>query len=115
MHGERPRVASGDPWSGHWRYRVDPNFTGTPFTLTTPPNTTEPLAVEDPAGNNLTTAAEPPIAIVLSTGGNDADGQNAVYDGKYAAGLFGPTFNDMTVWLSRPLIFNRMIMAGKLP
>ncbi len=26
-----------------------------------------------------------------------------------------PTFDDMTVWLSRPLLYNRLLMAGKLP
>ncbi|MGH8582379.1 MAG: type II secretion system protein, partial [Gammaproteobacteria bacterium] len=120
----RPRTAPTDPWRGYWRYRVDQNFALplTPITLTTLP--TDSLEVQDAAGNKLTTTAEPPIAIIFSAGGQDRDnppdlkdedGQNAVYDNIYEAGLFGPNFDDMTTWLSRPLLFNRMIAAGRLP
>ncbi|MGH8579226.1 MAG: prepilin-type N-terminal cleavage/methylation domain-containing protein [Gammaproteobacteria bacterium] len=119
----RPRTATGDPWRGYWRYRVDRNFTNpvTPITLTTGFNTT--LKVVD-ADYELTTDEEPPIAIIFSAGGQDRDntlplkdedGKNADYDNIYEAGLFGPKFDDMTIWLSRPLLFNRMIMAGQLP
>ncbi len=119
----RPRTAPGDPWRGYWRYRVDRNFTlpTTPITLTTQFNTTDALEVEDAANNKLTTT-ERPIAIVFSAGGqdrdddgNDTDGDNTTYDSIYEAGLYSPTFDDMTIWLSRPLLFNRLIMAGKLP
>ncbi|MGH8584392.1 MAG: type II secretion system protein [Gammaproteobacteria bacterium] len=117
----RPRTAPGDPWRGYWRYRVDGAFVG-PALITMTTTTVDLLEVEDGAGNKLTIPTEPPIAIVFSAGGQDRDnvggdpdGDNTTYDGTYEAGSYSPTFDDMTTWLSRPLLFNRMLMAGKLP
>ena len=119
----RPRTAPTDPWRGYWRYRVDGAFVG-PALITMITTTVDALEVQDGAGNKLTATSERPIAIVFSAGGQDRDnppdlkdedGENAVYDNIYEAGLFGPNFDDMTTWLSRPLLFNRMLMAGKLP
>ena len=121
----RPRTAPGDPWRGYWRYRVDGAFVGpAPALITMTTTTVDALEVEDAAGNKLTPPAltDRPIAIVFSAGGqdrdddgNDTDGDNTIYDSTYEAGPYGPLFDDMTSWLSRPLLFNRMIMAGKLP
>lgn len=112
------RTASGDAWNGYWRYRVHPNFSnsGAPFTLTTGFGATQ-LVVRNSAGNNLTTNTEPPLAIVYSTGKNLApDGLNAgVFDDVYESDSPSPTFDDITVWISRPVVFNRMVAAGRLP
>ncbi len=117
-----PRTGSADPWTGYWRYRVDSRFF-TAFTLNTafdPPS--ERLRVVDANGNLLNAATEPPVAIIYSTGANvTADGENASYEQTlsdnptYQAGPVSVGFDDITVWITRPLLFNRMVRAGRLP
>lgn len=46
---------------------------------------------------------------------NEPDGMTRAYAGTYEVGPYGPTFDDMTIRLSLPLHFNRMLIAGKLP
>lgn len=115
-----PRSASTDPWIGHWRYRVDRNFASTtsPITFTTV-FSADALTIKNNAGTNVTTTTERPIAIVFSTGKDKAaNGQNASFEassGIYQSDVPTPTFDDIVVWLSRPLLFNRLVTAGKLP
>lgn len=123
----RPRVTPTDDWRGYWRYRVDGNFAdvGTAISLTTNFSTDALRVVDATSGNLLTTTTERPVAIVFSTGAadkdansSDDDGENADYEisnGTYAAGEYSTTFDDITTWLSRPLLYNRMLMAEKLP
>lgn len=114
------RTKTADAWNGYWRYRTDRNFSNAavPFTLGTG-FSADALSIYDNGGNIITTTTERPIAIVYSTGPNfTPDGKNTVYEG--AAGTYQsdvPTasFDDMLVWISRPLLFNRMVAAGKLP
>jgi len=112
---KRTTVAS--PWIGYWRYRVDRNFSSA-FTLTTG-FSGDALSVQDSAGNPLTTTTERPVAIIFSTGKNTtADGQNASYEttsGIYQSDVPISTFDDITIWISRPVLFNRMVSAQKLP
>jgi prepilin-type N-terminal cleavage/methylation domain-containing protein len=118
------RNSAGDPWTGYWRYRVDRNFTGSPFTLNTsfgtcPSASSDCLAIINNMGNSITTTTERPVAIVFSTGPNlVADGQNASFEaanGIYQSDVPSPPFDDILVWISRPQLFNRMVTAGKLP
>ena len=112
------RTASTDPWTGHWRYRVDRNFSVAITSLTTG-FSSDALSIQDVAGNALTTTTERPIAVVFSAGKNlVADGENADYEntnGVYESDVSNATFDDQVIWLSRPLLMNRMVMAGKLP
>jgi prepilin-type N-terminal cleavage/methylation domain-containing protein len=118
-----PRANSGSNWIGYWRYRVEPAFaSGVAFALTTTSNSTLDLQVRDNAGTRLTNTGttDTPIAIIFSTGPNlTADGQNASYEqttnATYQSDTPNSTFDDMTVWISRPVLFNRMVAAGKLP
>jgi prepilin-type N-terminal cleavage/methylation domain-containing protein len=112
------RSATADPFNGYWRYRVDGAFTVT-FTLNTTPNSA--LVIQNAAGNSMTLANNL-VAIVYSTGPDrTANGQNvdtdagAATDPTYESGDRSPTFDDMVIWISRPILFNRMISAGKLP
>ena len=129
------RSAQADPWIGYFRYAVDPNFSNsnTRFSLTTQATTTGtyPLRVVDSDGATfLTSTTEPPIAIVYSTGGDDADNDGRRADGKnvnddpdnpgaanttFEGGTPSSNFDDMTIWISRPVLFNRMVVAGRLP
>jgi prepilin-type N-terminal cleavage/methylation domain-containing protein len=114
------RTATADPFTGFWRYRVDSAFS-TAFTLNTTPSSA--LVIQDSSGNALTQVTpNSPVAIVYSTGSDKiANGLNvdtdaaATTDPLYQAGDFYSTFDDMVIWISRPILFNRMISAGKLP
>lgn len=108
------RSATGDPFRGYWRYRVVNVYaTLPPFTLS---SSASNLIVQDSAGNNLTNGTDGPIAIIYSTGPDlVASGQNATADSTYQAGERSQGFDDMLVWIARPILFNRMIAAGKLP
>jgi type II secretory pathway pseudopilin PulG len=111
------RTVAASPRIGDWRYRVDRNF-AVPFTLTTAFGA-DALTVRDSAGNALTASTERPIAIVYSAGPNTTpDGQNASFEannGVYQADVPNPAFDDVTIWIARPILFNRMVAAGKLP
>lgn len=109
------RSASSDPFTGYWRYRADNAFS-TAFTLNTP--TASALSVQDAAGNDLTQATNSPVAVIYSTGPDlVANGQNAIAETPpiYQAGERSPSFDDVTLWIGRPILLNRLVTAGKLP
>lgn len=111
------RTVAASPRIGDWRYRVDRNF-AVSFTLTTAFGA-DALTIRDSIGNALSASTERPIAVVYSAGPNTtADGQNATFEatnGVYQADVPSPTFDDILIWISRPILFNRMVAAGKLP
>jgi len=112
------RTATGSPRFGDWRYRVHRSF-AVAFSLTTGVASTDNLAVRDSAGNLISSGTERPVAIVYSAGPNNVpDGQNASYEatnGVYQADVPSATFDDILIWISRPILMNRMVAAGKLP
>lgn len=112
------RTATGNPRIGDWRYRVHRNFS-VAFTLTSVTTGTDNLAVRDSANNLISSGTERPVAIVYSAGPNTTpDGQNATYEatnGVYQADVPSGTFDDILIWISRPILMNRMVSAGKLP
>ncbi len=112
------RATTASPWIGYWRYRVDPGF-AVIFSLSTPTDSTLNLTVQNNSGASLTTTTQRHIAIIFSTGKNlTADGQNATFlqtNAIYQSDVPSSTFDDITVWLSAPTLFNRMVAAGKLP
>ncbi|MEQ1813490.1 MAG: prepilin-type N-terminal cleavage/methylation domain-containing protein [Candidatus Nitrotoga sp.] len=106
-------VVEQDAWQQVWRYRVDQNFSKA-FTLTT--GFFDNLIVQNNTGTALTSIVERPVAIIYSPGKNlVADGQNTSYNGTYQSDVPSPTFDDIVTWLSRPVLFNRMVKAGRLP
>jgi hypothetical protein len=114
-----PRTLLTDPWMGYWVYRVDPAFK-TAFTLST--LTSGNIIVQNSAGLGLTGAGgvgESAVAVVCTNGKNKlADGQNASFENAnpvYQDDAQSKTFDDMCIWISRPSLFNRMVIAGKLP
>ncbi len=124
------RSATGDPWIGYWRYRVDRNFanSSSPITLSTG-FSADMLSIKDNSGNLITPGtsgctstptSECPVAIVFSTGPNlTGDGLNTAPNtevpGVFQSDVPIPTFDDIMIWISRPQLFNRMVAAGKLP
>lgn len=120
------RTTTASPRIGDWRYRVDRNFSVT-FTLVTACSPSDQLRVQDSSGNALHSTAtcatvpapERPIAIIYSAGPNTTpDGQNASFEGTngiYQTDIQTQTFDDILIWISRPMLFNRMVAAGRLP
>ena len=109
-----PRTAASDSFSGFWRYRVVTAYT-TAFTLAAPPSSS--LLVQDASGNALTSSSpDGPVALIYSTGPDlVANGQNATMDTTYQASERAQNFDDILAWVGRPILFNRLITARKLP
>ena len=113
------RDVTGYLWTGYFRYRVHPKFanSATPITLTTksPPGTE--LSVQDSDGTPMTINSEPPVAVICSTGPNRTpDGQNAgAFNAIYQGGTPTPNFDDLTIWISRPVVFEKLVSAGRIP
>lgn len=100
---------------GYWRYRVDSKFTITIKLNTSFGNN---LSIVNSRGNHITTNDERAVAIIYSTGKNlRADGENADYEattGTYQSDVPSTNFDDMLIWVTRPLLMYRMVSAGKL-
>lgn len=134
-----PRTTSTDSWNGYWRYRVKTGFVSE-FTLTTDPNVAPAIYISmlntgassfaSTVFTALTASTEQPIALVYSTGANlVADGRNADYEAATSALYEGGNvsnldrdgdgeedeFDDVMIWITRPILFSRMVSAGTLP
>ena len=136
-----PRLATGDPWTGYWRYRADAGFAPAPGDISCPwpiepVSASTPfvsrLTVEDSSGQELTVSSgsapacptgeetrKMASALVYSTGPNRvADGQNASYEATgtavYEQDDPGAAFDDMLIWIGKPLLIGRMGAAGSL-
>lgn len=113
--GTRQNTASGS-MPGHWRYRVDNNFVHSIQLNTAFSNN---LSIRNNSGTAITTTIERPVAIIYSTGANlHADGENADYEasgGVYQSDVQSTQFDDVLVWITRPILMYRMVSAGKLP
>lgn len=111
------RSKASAPRIGAWRYRVDHNFANAANPIRLNSSFTDNLSLRDSAGNSLTSGQEYAVAIVFSSGANlTADGANALpADPIYQAGERSPGFDDQLIWIGRPLLFNRLISAGRLP
>lgn len=110
------RTQPADGWAGHWRYRVDPRFASGPISAATLP--TGKLEVRAHDDTRITLADSQAVAIVYSTGPNrQADGRNASYSASvpsYQAGEATASFDDLLVWIGRPLLIARLAQAGRL-
>ena len=75
--------------------------------------------VQNSTGNPLLTTSERPVAIVFSTGKDRvANGENADFEaasGLYERDVPSPSFDDVLIFISRPLLMNRLVEAGRLP
>lgn len=124
------RTLATDPWIGYWKYRPDSNFT-TSITFSNKMLMdlkteiasnlvfADKIVVRDSSDNNLTPSTigtEKPIAVVYSTGKNlIANGKNSIIDSTYQSDVSTADFDDILIWISRPLLVNRLVSAGKLP
>jgi prepilin-type N-terminal cleavage/methylation domain-containing protein len=136
-------VASTDPWGNRFRYRVASAFAqrapASTFSLTTV-STVDVCGITGCA-TRLTTATDGPPAVILSHGrngygainsntgaanpappaGNTDELENTngnttfVYHIPTGLGSTVGEFDDIVAWVSRNVLLNRMITAGKLP
>lgn len=125
LPGKQLGVAELDPWGELWRYRADSEFACPAglapcsdgiFILST--TIGDDLSVQDSSDppNDLVSASERPVAIIFSVGANRTpDGANEPFDNTYQGGGSTSDFDDITIWITRPLLFNRMVTAGRLP
>ena len=144
QEGNLPWVTLGvtgyDSWGNRFRYRVDAQFAqrAPTFTLTTT-STTLRVCTTAACTSLLTTISDGPPAIVLShgkngygainsitgsanptpTGADELENTNGnatfVSHSASTAGSGAGEFDDIVVWLSREVLLNRMVAAGRLP
>lgn len=112
-----PRLAAGDPWSGHWHYRVDPAWTVP--TIGADTATVANLQIRGHDGRAITTVVNSQAVALVHSGGPNrvADGHNADYSAStpiYQAGEAMPGFDDQLIWIGRPLLIARLAQAGRL-
>lgn len=126
-----------DAWGHLYRYAVTPMFSDAPFALST--GTSLTIKTRDSGGAlvNLTSASGVPVVIIShgknGFGATSDDGTaaiaatsadeitNATLANNFvsrtitAPGAGLAEFDDIVVWVSPNILFNRMVAAGKLP
>jgi len=116
-----------DAWNRRFTYSASSTFTTANFTLGLKGNLTVKtaatsgtnIAFDIPAvfishGSNGYGAYTPAgIALTTSTSPDEADNSNP--DAIFVSHDFTPTFDDLVMWISPNILFNRMVTAGKLP
>ena len=112
-----PRLDRSAPWTGHWHYRVDPAWVVPTIRADTP--TVANLQIRNHDGSAITTVADSQaVALIHSDGPNHvADGHNGRYSASapvYQAGEATPEFDDLLIWIGRPLLIARLAQAGRL-
>jgi prepilin-type N-terminal cleavage/methylation domain-containing protein len=112
---------AGDTWGGTaatavFNYRADNTFVQA--SVANPPDTATGLQVRNLAATTTYTAANPDAAaaVVYSAGKNlTLDGDNVAGDANYTWDSPTDTFDDELIWVSKYLVLNRMVQAGKWP
>ncbi|WP_230411873.1 type II secretion system protein [Denitromonas iodatirespirans] len=124
------RSVEADPWAGQFRYRVDLDFSSAQPGVKIKADTdyASTIKVIDHDGNEITVSSYSgteslkntlAVALVYSTGPDlTPNGANASYeavgDATYETGEPTTAFDDMVVWIARPLLIARMAQAGAL-
>lgn len=124
------RSVEADPWTGYFRYRVDRGFSSVQPGIRIKADTlyADTIKVIDHDGNEITVSSysgtevlknTQAVALVYTTGPDlTPNGANASYeavgDATYETGEPTTAFDDMVVWIGRPLLIARMAQAGAL-
>lgn len=134
-------TASADIWGNRFRYRVHGSFAqrspASTFIMTT--TSTLQVCTTSACTSLLTSSTDGPPAVLLSHGKNGLGARNAttnaanpapagadelentdgdttfVSRAQSATGSGAGEFDDVVTWLSRNVLLNRMVAAGKLP
>jgi prepilin-type N-terminal cleavage/methylation domain-containing protein len=106
-----------DPWNRTYRYRVTPAFGDSGGFLLTSPGTLRLCADSANCGTTVVASAIP--AVILTKGKNGAgpgdEAANSDGDTDFVSKEPGPNYDDLVIWLSPNILFNRMVAAGRLP
>lgn len=138
-------TAQSDVWGSRFHYRADPNFaqrppaSGAPFTLASGADLQVCTSATCATRLTSTTSGNGAAAIILSYGRNAYGAMNAqtgaanaaptsadelentngdttfVSRPPSAAGAGAGEFDDLVTWVSKYVLFSRMVSAGKLP
>lgn len=116
-----------DAWGRRFTYSATNSFITANFTLSSNGN----LTVLNAAVGGTNVASTIPAVIVshgtngygaytpqgtkLATSTNADEVENSNADANFVSHDFTPTFDDIVVWISPNILFNRMVAAGKLP
>jgi type II secretory pathway pseudopilin PulG len=130
-------TANADIWGNRFRYRVSGSFAASPFTLTTTSNLQ--VCTTSACTSLLVSSSDGPPAVILSHGKNGFGAMNSITAAANPApasadeldnangdtifvshpqsdtGSGAGEFDDIVTWLSREILLNRMVAAGKLP
>lgn len=115
-------VQGNDPWGRPYRYRINNAFGGF-FSLSTKGTSPNGMLRICTDSTCATVDANNVPAVIYSLGKNGgvtpAVGTNQLEntdnDRDFVSQDLSPTFDDMVVWISPNILFNRMVTAGKLP
>lgn len=132
-------VRETDPWGNRFTYRVTQNFasSATPIVLTPTP-TNGDIRVLQSAGGANSVGPNEVVAIIVSHGhhsagawspaggaqsaaGSDPDeiensnGDLTFVDHSNTAANPNSPYDDLVAWIPRALVFNKLIMVGRLP
>lgn len=137
-------VGVSDVWGNRFRYQVSAAYAqrapGATFTLSSSATIEVCTAAGCPSGTRLTgTAPDGAVAVIISLGKNGLgainaatgtanpapasadENENLTGPSRFAsrtltaAGAAAGEFDDIVTWISKPVLFNRMVAAGKLP
>lgn len=110
-------LGRSDPWNNPYRYRVTPAFANSSngFLLTS--TGTLQLCTDNTCGATVATGIP---AVILSKGKNGAGAninevENSNANNDFVSKEPDPAYDDLVVWLSPNILFNRMVAAGRLP
>lgn len=109
-----------DSWGAAYTYRVTQAFANSAngFSLTTPRD----IQVLDAAAGNLLASNVPAVIVSKGKMGNGAGADetensngDATFVSRSVNNVAGNEFDDLVTWLPAPLLYSRMVSAGRLP
>lgn len=119
-------VNETDAWGRRYTYAASSTFTTANFTLTSTGNLIVKTAT---TGTNLASnlpaifishatngfGAYTPQGIQIAAGSDADETENSNANTIFVTHDLSPTFDDLVIWVSPNILFNRMVEAGKLP
>jgi prepilin-type N-terminal cleavage/methylation domain-containing protein len=107
-----------DSWDNNYDYRVTLAFSDTAVGFTF--GTLGDITVLDASGGNPIVANIPVLVMSIGKNGGVAavsanEIENTDFDSTFVSAESSVTFDDVVVWVSPNILFNRMVTAGRLP
>ena len=120
-------ITETDAWGRRFTYSASNTFITSNFTLASNGNLTIKTAAT--GGTNISTfipavfishgsnglGAYLPSGVALPTSSAPDEAANSISSTNFVSHDFTPSFDDLVMWISPSILFNRMVTAGKLP